>query len=99
MLSKNLENSLSYGIFYKFWEKARVYYTLSISREGGGGAQAPPGFATDIQISFSAENNVNLYVQFSNCSRPILAMYNDQQLYMWDRKFCICICSRIDLHE
>ena len=48
MLSKNLENSTSYDIFYKFWKKARVYYTLSISR--GGGAQAPgppPGFATD----------------------------------------------------
>ena len=25
--------------FYEFWKKARVYYTLSISR--GGGAQAP----------------------------------------------------------
>ena len=36
---------------------------------------------------FSAENNVNLYVQFSNCSRHILAMYNDQKLCMWDRKF------------
>ena len=49
MLSKNLENSTSYDIFfYKFGKKARVYYTLSISR--GGGAQAPgpppPGFAT-----------------------------------------------------
>ena len=40
MLSKNLENSTSYDIFfYKFWKKARVYYTLSISR--GGGAQVP----------------------------------------------------------
>ena len=39
-----------------------------------------------IPISFSAENNVNLYVEFSNCSRPILAMYNDQQLYMWGTK-------------
>ena len=38
-----------------------------------------------IHIFFSAENNVNLYVQFSNCSRPILAMY--QKLCMWDRKF------------
>ena len=45
MLSKNLENSPSYDIFYKFWKKARVYYTLSISR-GGGQAPAPPGFAT-----------------------------------------------------
>ena len=45
MLSKNLENSLSYGIFYKFWKKARVYYMLSISREGG--RSPPPGFATD----------------------------------------------------
>ena len=44
MLSKSLENSLSYGIFYKFCKKARVYYTLSISR---GGTQAP-GFATVI---------------------------------------------------
>ena len=40
-----------------------------------------------IHISFSAGNNVNLYVQFSICSRSILAMYNDQQLNMWDRKF------------
>ena len=39
MLSKNLENSTSYYIFfYKFWKKARVYYTLSISWGGG----APP---------------------------------------------------------
>ena len=30
--------------FYKFWKKARVYYTLSISR--GGGQAPPPGFAT-----------------------------------------------------
>ena len=28
-------------IFYKFWKKARVYYTLSISR-GGGQAPGPP---------------------------------------------------------
>ena len=49
MLSKNLENSPSYDILYKFWKKARVYYTLSISRGGGGGAglRDPPGFATD----------------------------------------------------
>ena len=47
MLSKSLENSLSYGIFfYKFWKKARVYYTLSISK-GGGGPRPPPGFATE----------------------------------------------------
>ena len=32
MLSKNLENSPSYDIVYKFWKKARVYYTFSISR-------------------------------------------------------------------
>ena len=38
MLSKNLENSLSYGIVYKFWKKSRVYYTLSISR----GPMPPP---------------------------------------------------------
>ena len=44
MLSKNLEKILFYGNFYNFWEEARVYYTLSISREGEGGggvAQAP----------------------------------------------------------
>ena len=40
-----------------------------------------------IHVSCSTENNVNLYVQFSNCSRPILAMYNDQKLCMWDRKY------------
>ena len=40
--------------FYKFWKKARVYYTLSISRGGGGpGPRAPPpGFATDIPVVF-----------------------------------------------
>ena len=39
MWSKNLENSTSYDIFFiNFGKKARVYYTLSISR---GGAQAP----------------------------------------------------------
>ena len=42
-----------------------------------------------IHISFSAEHNVNL---LSVCailyySRPNLAMYNAQQLFMWDRKF------------
>ena len=45
MLTKNLENSTLYDIFlYKFWKKARVYYTLSISRGGGGGPgpRAPP---------------------------------------------------------
>ena len=50
MLIENLENSTSYDIFYKFGKKARVYYTLSISR---GGAQAPgpaPGFATAISM-------------------------------------------------
>ena len=39
-----------------------------------------------IHISFSAENNVNLYVQFSKCGGLFKAKYNDQQLYMWDRK-------------
>ena len=33
--------------FYKFWKKALVYYTLSISR-GGGGTGPPPGFATEL---------------------------------------------------
>ena len=50
MLSKNLENSTSYDIFYKFWKKARVYYTLSISRGGGGpGPGPPPGIATALE--------------------------------------------------
>ena len=43
MLSKN---STSYDIFFlNFGKKARVYYTLSISR-GGAGPRPPPGFAT-----------------------------------------------------
>ena len=43
MLSKNLENLTSYDIFFIiFWKKARVYYTLSISRGGGAGPRAPP---------------------------------------------------------
>ena len=61
MLSKNLENSTSYDIFFiNFGKKARVYYTLSISR-GGGQAPGPPppGFATgkymhDIHTAFKA---------------------------------------------
>ena len=57
MLSKNLENSTSYDIFYKFWKKTRVYYTVSISRGGGGkGARppAPPGFATELLYNHQA---------------------------------------------
>ena len=49
---------------------------------------------------FSAENNVNLYVQFSNCRRPILAMYNDQKFSVANLaalgcvRFCLFnICS------
>ena len=43
MLSKSLEKSTAYMIFfYKFWKKARVYYTLSISRGGGAGPRPPP---------------------------------------------------------
>ena len=30
------------AFFYKFWKKARVYYTLSISRGGGGRPPGPP---------------------------------------------------------
>ena len=67
MLSKNLENSASYDIFYKFWKKARIYYTLSISK--GGGAQAPgpppPGFATDV---CSAKHNV--YTKMASIHPP-----------------------------
>ena len=50
MLSENLKNSTSYDIFYKFWKKARVYYTLSISRGGQAPAPPPPGFATDLGV-------------------------------------------------
>ena len=50
---KNLENSLSYGILYKLWKKARVYNTLSMSRVGSGPRAPPPGFAT----AFDACNN------------------------------------------
>ena len=39
--------------FINFGKKARVYYTLSISRGGGPGPRAPPpGFATGIGIKF-----------------------------------------------
>ena len=44
MLSKNLENSTSYDIFVYILGKARVYYTLSISRGGGGQAPEPPSW-------------------------------------------------------
>ena len=57
MLSKNLENSTSYDIFfYKFWKKARVYYTLSISR---GGAQAP-GPPLDLPLQYTHHVEMDL---------------------------------------
>ena len=42
-----------------------------------------------------AENNVNLYVKFCNYRRPISAIYNYQQLFMWpwDRKIMRCPSS------
>ena len=48
--------------FYEFWKKARVYYTLSISR--GGGAQAPgppPGFATGFVVNLKLLIDVNFF--------------------------------------
>ena len=36
---------------YKFWKKARVYYTLSISRGGVQAPGPPPGFATAYMTS------------------------------------------------
>ena len=38
---------------YKFWKKARVYYTLSISR-GGGQAPAPPP-PLDLPLGYQAK--------------------------------------------
>ena len=61
MLSKSLENSLSYGIFYKFWKKARVYHTLCISRVGGGRPRHPP---PDSPLSTSRV----LYTHYLYCS-------------------------------
>ena len=44
---------------YKFWKKARVYYTLSISRGGGAQAPGPPPLDSPldytIKISFQAK--------------------------------------------
>ena len=53
MLSKNLENSSSYDIFYKFWKKAQVYYTLTISRGGDG---RPPA-SLDLSLAYSGGSN------------------------------------------
>ena len=85
MLSKNLENSSSYGIFYKFWEKARVYYTLSISR--GKGRPPPPGFATAVLIIVCISDKVNFLNLFINiaCTRTNMLLK------------VILICKVIDL--
>ena len=53
---------------YKFWKKARVYYTLSISRGGGPRPPAPPpldsplitGPAPNFAICSRITNNVDL---------------------------------------
>ena len=44
--------------FYKFWKKARVYYTLSISR---GGAQAPGPPPLDSPLGMQTYNYRNTY--------------------------------------
>ena len=64
MLSKSLENLLSYGILYKFWKKAQVYYTLSISRGGGlrPPGHLPPGFDTDKNKSKQCFTNLSLCI-------------------------------------
>ena len=51
MLSKNLENSPSIDIFLKFWKKARVYHTLSISRWGPR-HPGPPSILLKITLTF-----------------------------------------------
>ena len=61
--------------FYKFWKKARVYYTLSISRGGGDpGPRAPPGFAT-VYI----HNKLNIVSYNSACIEllrsPLVSLY------------------------
>ena len=56
ILSKKLENSLSYVFFVQILEKAWVDHILSISSRGGGGA--PPGFATDLLIHKNETINV-----------------------------------------
>ena len=54
--------------FCKFLKKARVYYTLSISRGGGGaGPRHPPGFATDIALLCNkAGRQINALSRLSN---------------------------------
>ena len=65
MLSKNLENSTSYDIFYKFLKKARVYYTLSISRGGGPRPPAPPPWI----------RHCNIYREFIEINKHTKTIY------------------------
>ena len=47
-------------LLYKFWKKARVYYTLSISRGGPGPRPPPPpGFATDYRLVSFEKNGLS----------------------------------------
>ena len=76
MLSKNLENSTSYDIFYKFWKKARVYYTLSISRGGGQAPGPPPGFVTDYGMKYVTSLATYTTSSFNdNCSTVFLRTF------------------------
>ena len=80
MLSKDLENSLSYDILYKFWKQARVYYILSISK-GGGQAPGPPldSPLPDESIKFA---HSRLYVILSICFSGYMPADTMEVLYI-----------------
>ena len=81
--------------FYKFGKKARVYYTLSISRGGGPGPRGPPpGFAT----GYSVEVNLNFNATKSFCVAFIPKLYklslpplfmNTSRIYSFQDTSCI----------
>ena len=77
--------------FYKFWKKALVYYTLSISRGGGGRPPGPPGFATDyIDVSEPQEEDNTGYIFKDLCiskfygDEPLLDLTEKKILFMYN---------------
>ena len=56
-------------LFINFWKKARVYYTLSISRGGGGQAPVPP-------LDSPLQNNLSFNSTKSFCMVFKLRLYN-----------------------
>ena len=70
-------------LFYKFWKKTRVYYTLSISRGGGGGPgprAPPPGFATDLRHDMIITKRFHVYFVFIyDCVSAKCASFSEER--------------------